>query len=72
MSAYFRNVPNFEYVNRLPESHSSSEFIEVKNLFKEEKLGMISTKMLPILPNTASKEMIDLIMLLSPFMKIQS
>ena len=38
MSAYFRNVPNFEYVNRLPESHSSSEFIEVKNLFKRGKI----------------------------------
>ena len=38
MSAYFRNVPNFEYVNRLPDSHSSSEFIEVKNLFKRGKI----------------------------------
>ena len=38
MSAYFRNVPNFEYVNRLPESHSSSEYIEVKNLFKRGKI----------------------------------
>ena len=34
MASYFRNIPNFEYVNRLPESHSSSEYIEVKNLFK--------------------------------------
>ena len=38
MSAYFRNIPNFEYVNRLPESHSSSEYIEVKNLFKRGKI----------------------------------
>ena len=38
MSAYFRNVPNFEYVNRLPDSHSSSEYIEVKNLFKRGKI----------------------------------
>ena len=38
MSAYFRKVPNFEYVNRLPESHSSSEYIEVKNLFKRGKI----------------------------------
>ena len=38
MSSYFRNVPNFEYVNRLPESHSSSEYIEVKNLFKRGKI----------------------------------
>ena len=38
MSAYFRNVPNFEYVNRLSESHSSSEYLEVKNIFKRGKL----------------------------------
>tara|TARA_B100001113_G_scaffold23013_1_gene16866 strand:- start:20 stop:700 length:681 start_codon:yes stop_codon:yes gene_type:complete len=38
MSAYFRNIPNFEYVNRLPESHSSSEYLEVKNLFKRGKI----------------------------------
>ena len=38
MSAYFRNVPNSEYVNRLPESHSSSEYIGVKNLFKRGKI----------------------------------
>ena len=38
MSSYFRKVPNFEYVNRLPESHSSSEYIEVKNLFKRAKI----------------------------------
>ena len=38
MAHYFRNIPNFEYVNRLPESHSSSEFIEVKNLFKRGKI----------------------------------
>ena len=36
--AYFRNIPNFEYVNRLPDSHSSSEYIEVKNLFKRGKI----------------------------------
>ena len=38
MASYFRNVPNFEYVNRLPNSHSSSEYIEVKNLFKRGKI----------------------------------
>ena len=38
MASYFRNIPNFEYVNRLPESHSSSEYIEVKNLFKRGKI----------------------------------
>tara|TARA_Y100001963_G_scaffold1829_1_gene2545 strand:- start:199 stop:879 length:681 start_codon:yes stop_codon:yes gene_type:complete len=38
MASYFRNIPNWEYVNRLPESHSSSEYIEVKNLFKRGKI----------------------------------
>jgi len=38
MASYFRNIPNFEYVNRLPESHSSSEYIRVKNLFKRGKI----------------------------------
>ena len=38
MASYFRNIPNFEYVNRLPESHNSSEYIEVKNLFKRGKI----------------------------------
>ena len=38
MASYFRNLPNFEYVNRLPDSHSSSEYIEVKNLFKRGKI----------------------------------
>ena len=38
MAHYFRNIPNFEYVNRLPDSHSSSEYLEVKNLFKRGKI----------------------------------
>ena len=38
MASYFRNIPNLEYVNRLPDSHSSSEYIEVKNLFKRGKI----------------------------------
>ena len=38
MPAYFRQVPNFEYVNRLADSKSSSEYIEVKNIFKRGKL----------------------------------
>ena len=38
MASYFRNIPNFEYVNRLPDSHSSSEYIEVKNLFERGKI----------------------------------
>ena len=51
MASYFRNIPNFEYVNRLPESHNSSEYIEVKNLFKEERLEMIYLMMSHTLPN---------------------
>lgn len=31
---YFRYVPNFEYVNRLRENKTISEYIQVKNLFK--------------------------------------
>ncbi len=38
MASYFRYVPNLEYVNRLPDSKSSSEYILVKNLFKRGKL----------------------------------
>ena len=38
MASYFRNIPNFEYVNRLPGSYTSSEYIEVKNLFKRGKI----------------------------------
>ena len=39
MASYFRNIPNWEYVNRLQDSHSSSEYLEVKNLFKRGKIG---------------------------------
>ena len=35
---YFRQLPNFEYVSRLDNSISSSDFIEVKNLFKRAKV----------------------------------
>ena len=38
MASYFRNIPNWEYVNRLQDSHSSSEYLEVKNLFKRGKI----------------------------------
>ncbi len=34
MSNYFRQVPDFEYVNRLPDS-KISDYITVKNLFKK-------------------------------------
>lgn len=35
---YFRQVPNFEYVNRNPGDKYISEYIPVKNLFKRGKL----------------------------------
>ena len=37
MSNYFRQVPDFEYVNRLPDS-KISDYITVKNLFKKSFL----------------------------------
>ena len=36
---YFRYVPNFEYVNRLRDNKTLSEFIIVKNLFKRQRLA---------------------------------
>ena len=35
---YFRQVPNLEYVSRLPESKNISDYVPVKNLFKRAKL----------------------------------
>ena len=35
---YFRNIPNFEYVNRGKEGQFISNFTEVKNFFKRGKL----------------------------------
>lgn len=37
-NSYFRQVPNFEYVNRKPNNDTIKSFIEVKNLFKRLKL----------------------------------
>jgi len=37
MSDYFRRIPNFEYVSRLPNA-KISDYIQVKNLFKKGKL----------------------------------
>ena len=37
MSNYFRQVPDFEYVSRLPDA-KISDYITVKNLFKKGKL----------------------------------
>ena len=38
MSNYFRKLPNFEYVSRLPDS-KISDYITVKNIFKKNKLS---------------------------------
>tara|TARA_Y100001973_G_scaffold26803_1_gene40494 strand:- start:229 stop:897 length:669 start_codon:yes stop_codon:yes gene_type:complete len=38
MPSYFRYVPEFEYVSRLPDSQGISQYINVKNLFKRAKL----------------------------------
>jgi len=37
MSNYFRQIPDFEYVSRLPDA-KISDYIQVKNLFKKGKL----------------------------------
>ena len=37
MSNYFKKVPNFEYVSRLPDANIS-DYIPVKNLFKKGAL----------------------------------
>lgn len=39
MSSYFKQVPNFQYVNRNPDENKTlGDYIEVKNLFKRTKL----------------------------------
>ena len=38
MSAYFRNIPDFEYVSRTADTKKISEYQKVKNLFKRGKL----------------------------------
>ena len=35
---YFRNLPDFEYVNTTSEGRSISDYVTVKNLFKKGKL----------------------------------
>ena len=35
---YFRNIPNFEYVNRTSDAQNISDYTQVKNLFKRAKL----------------------------------
>ena len=38
MPAYFRNIPDFEYVSRTADTKKISEYQKVKNLFKRGKL----------------------------------
>ena len=38
MSNYFKQVPDFDYVSRLPDA-KISDYITVKNLFKRGKLA---------------------------------
>ena len=38
MANYFKQIPNFEYVNRLPNAQIS-DYLKVKNLFKRGKLA---------------------------------
>lgn len=38
MASYFRQVPNFEYVNRRADNKTISDYVTVKNLFKRGKL----------------------------------
>lgn len=38
MTSYFRQVPNFEYVNRTADAKNISDYQTVKNLFKRGKL----------------------------------
>ncbi len=35
---YFRNVPDFDYVSRLPGSNNISDYVRVKNLFKRARI----------------------------------
>ena len=35
---YFRNVPDFDYVSRLPGAKNISDYVRVKNLFKRAKI----------------------------------
>ena len=70
MSNYFRKVPDFEYVSRLPDA-KISDYITVKNLFKKNEIRPDILMMLQSLQNIKLKEMIDLIMLPLNSMKIQ-
>ena len=36
---YFRNIPDLDYVSRLPKAQNISDYIRVKNLFKRTKIA---------------------------------
>ncbi len=36
---YFRHVPNFDYVSRLPNSKYISDYVQTKNLFRRVKMS---------------------------------
>ena len=36
---YFRYLPDFDYVSRLPKAQNISDYIRVKNLFKRTKIS---------------------------------
>ena len=38
MASYFRQVPDFEYVSRLPDGKNIGDFVVVKNLFKRVEI----------------------------------
>ncbi len=38
MSNYFRSIPDFDYVNRNPDSQNISDYVTVKNLFKRGRI----------------------------------
>jgi hypothetical protein len=38
MASYFRNLPNFNYISRLPENKNLGDYIEVKNIFYRGKI----------------------------------
>ena len=68
MSNYFRNLPDFDYVSRLPGA-KISDYNKVKNFFKEDLFERIYSKSYLSSPSIKSKEMIDQIMLLGIFIK---
>ena len=37
-NSYFRNIPDFEYVNRIDDGKSDGDYVKLKNFFKKGKL----------------------------------